>query len=50
MSGWQMRKFCPKTCGICNFFDRNRLKSYLEDLNKEIKLLDYAEKKLEKVE
>lgn len=39
-SGWQMRKFCRKTCRVCDFYEKRLLDSYLDDLRKEVANLD----------
>ena len=37
--GWQMRKYCPKTCGICKFFKRGLLNTYVEDMKREVEII-----------
>ena len=38
--GWQMRKYCQKTCGVCKFFERKFMNIYLEDLKREIEVVN----------
>eukprot|EP00112_Aurelia_sp_Birch-Aquarium-sp1_P008272 Seg1907.5 transcript_id=Seg1907.5/GoldUCD/mRNA.D3Y31 product="hypothetical protein" protein_id=Seg1907.5/GoldUCD/D3Y31 len=39
ISGWQMRRFCPRTCGVCRFFKKKFLDHYAEDLKKEMEMI-----------
>ncbi len=39
IKGWQMRRFCPKTCGICRTYWKRILDRYMGDLSREINVI-----------
>lgn len=41
IKGWQMRRFCPRTCGICRVYKKRTLEKFARDLDDEIAALEH---------